>query len=109
MGSGPLKALVGVIACVMFLGFLFVDVDIVANGGTTTTTTAAMTTTTATTSSTAIITTGSFKQSEVMGRDGPTFHHDLDLNYMSKRRVPNGPDPIHNRRAGNSRRPPGRV
>ncbi|KAK8627334.1 hypothetical protein V6N13_134947 [Hibiscus sabdariffa] len=33
-------------------------------------------------------------------------HHRMDLNYMSKRRVPNGPDPIHNRRAGNSRRPP---
>ncbi|KAJ7953713.1 CLAVATA3/ESR (CLE)-related protein 25 [Quillaja saponaria] len=29
------------------------------------------------------------------------------LNYTSKRRVPNGPDPIHNRRSGNSRRPPG--
>uniref|UniRef100_A0A6N2MTG1 Uncharacterized protein n=1 Tax=Salix viminalis TaxID=40686 RepID=A0A6N2MTG1_SALVM len=23
--------------------------------------------------------------------------HDMDLNYVSKRRVPNGPDPIHNR------------
>ncbi|CAL5188829.1 unnamed protein product [Lathyrus oleraceus] len=36
-------------------------------------------------------------------------NHDaqLDFNYMSKRRVPNGPDPIHNRRAGNSGRPPG--
>ncbi|KAK8529497.1 hypothetical protein V6N13_102411 [Hibiscus sabdariffa] len=31
-------------------------------------------------------------------------HQRMDLNYMSKRRVPNGPDPIHNRRAGNSRR-----
>lgn len=26
-------------------------------------------------------------------------HQRLDLNYMSKRRVPNGPDPIHNRSA----------
>nr|GEW71079.1 CLAVATA3/ESR (CLE)-related protein 25 [Tanacetum cinerariifolium] len=26
---------------------------------------------------------------------------------MNKRRTPNGPDPIHNRRAGNSGRPPG--
>ncbi|KAB2042117.1 hypothetical protein ERO13_D02G167800v2 [Gossypium hirsutum] len=33
-------------------------------------------------------------------------HQRLDLNYISRRRVPNGPDPIHNRRAGNSRRPP---
>ncbi|KAL4315248.1 hypothetical protein HN51_069434 [Arachis hypogaea] len=32
-----------------------------------------------------------------------------DFNYMSKRRVPNGPDPIHNRRAGNSGRPPGQA
>ncbi|OMO57260.1 hypothetical protein CCACVL1_25875 [Corchorus capsularis] len=36
-------------------------------------------------------------------------HPQLDLNYMSKRRVPNGPDPIHNRRAGNSKRPPGQA
>ncbi|KAJ7943560.1 CLAVATA3/ESR (CLE)-related protein 25 [Quillaja saponaria] len=37
-------------------------------------------------------------------------HSELDLiNYMSKRRVPNGPDPIHNRRAGNSGRPPGQA
>ncbi|MFS7958699.1 hypothetical protein Hanom_Chr08g00681821 [Helianthus anomalus] len=28
---------------------------------------------------------------------------------MNKRRVPNGPDPIHNRRSGNSRRPPGQA
>ncbi|KAK4263269.1 hypothetical protein QN277_028705 [Acacia crassicarpa] len=34
---------------------------------------------------------------------------ELDFNYMSKRRVPNGSDPIHNRRAGNSGRPPGEA
>ncbi|KAK1415693.1 hypothetical protein QVD17_31478 [Tagetes erecta] len=28
---------------------------------------------------------------------------------MNERRVPNGPDPIHNRKAGNSRRPPGQA
>ncbi|CAH9071310.1 unnamed protein product [Cuscuta europaea] len=33
----------------------------------------------------------------------------VDPNFMSKRKVPNGPDPIHNRRAGNSHRPPGRA
>ena len=34
---------------------------------------------------------------------------DMDLNFKSiKRRVPNGPDPIHNR-AGNSRQPHGQV
>ncbi|CAN8239165.1 unnamed protein product [Cochlearia groenlandica] len=33
-----------------------------------------------------------------------------DLSYIaSKRKVPRGSDPIHNRRAGNSRRPPGRA
>ncbi|XP_074375065.1 CLAVATA3/ESR (CLE)-related protein 25-like [Apium graveolens] len=31
-----------------------------------------------------------------------------DLNFVSKRRVPNGPDPIHNRRAGKSTQPPDR-
>ncbi|KAH7661872.1 hypothetical protein IHE45_15G092900 [Dioscorea alata] len=38
-------------------------------------------------------------------------HHRLntDLFRGSKRRVPNGPDPIHNRRAGKSGRPPGRA
>ncbi|KAK9090574.1 hypothetical protein Sjap_023751 [Stephania japonica] len=38
------------------------------------------------------------------------FHTNFDHNYIaSKRKVPNGPDPIHNRRAGDSRRPPGRA
>ncbi|KAH6770709.1 hypothetical protein C2S52_015512 [Perilla frutescens var. hirtella] len=33
----------------------------------------------------------------------------LELNYISKRKVPNGPDPIHNRGAGKSHRPPGHA
>lgn len=33
----------------------------------------------------------------------------LDPINASKRRVPSGPDPIHNRRVGETRRPPGRV
>ncbi|KAL0447090.1 UNVERIFIED_CONTAM: hypothetical protein Slati_1836900 [Sesamum latifolium] len=33
----------------------------------------------------------------------------FDLNYTTKRKVPNGPDPIHNRRAGSSRQPPGQA
>ncbi|KAH6758129.1 hypothetical protein C2S52_022977 [Perilla frutescens var. hirtella] len=33
-------------------------------------------------------------------------HHDLNLNFVSKRRVPNGPDPIHNRRVKTTRLPP---
>ncbi|KAG9450315.1 hypothetical protein H6P81_010280 [Aristolochia fimbriata] len=64
------------------------------------------------TSGTSITTTGttigSYEYSKFRGRDAPS-HPDLDLNYMSKRRVPNGPDPIHNRRAGKSRQPPGRA
>ncbi|KGN47786.1 uncharacterized protein LOC101209880 [Cucumis sativus] len=44
------------------------------------------------------------------GRGGKVVDHpEWHLNYMSKRRVPNGPDPIHNRRAGNSGRPPGKA
>ncbi|KAF8102264.1 hypothetical protein N665_0199s0039 [Sinapis alba] len=36
--------------------------------------------------------------------------HGDDLSYAaSKRKVPRGSDPIHNRRAGKSRRPPGRA
>ncbi|KAI4314249.1 hypothetical protein L6164_027177 [Bauhinia variegata] len=46
---------------------------------------------------------------DVLGREKPIDHEELDFSYMSKRRVPNGPDPIHNRRAGNSGRPPGRA
>ncbi|XP_042464029.1 CLAVATA3/ESR (CLE)-related protein 25-like [Zingiber officinale] len=38
-----------------------------------------------------------------------TDHKNLDPFSSSKRRVPNGADPIHNRRAGKSGRPPGRA
>ena len=45
--------------------------------------------------------TGKLQQEEqvkVLGRGKSRLvHPQLDLNYMSKRRVPNGPDPIHNR------------
>ncbi|KAL5759666.1 hypothetical protein ACOSP7_018186 [Xanthoceras sorbifolium] len=44
---------------------------------------------------------------EASGREKYLNRPEMDLDSMSKRRVPNGPDPIHNRRAGNSRRPPG--
>ncbi|KAI3452359.1 hypothetical protein Pfo_009024 [Paulownia fortunei] len=40
------------------------------------------------------------------GSEEPGLHQDSDLNYVSKRRVPNGPDPIHNRRTGTSKLPP---
>ncbi|KAK9119541.1 hypothetical protein Scep_017634 [Stephania cephalantha] len=52
---------------------------------------------------------GNLKRLDVVGRDAPVIHSDLDPNYMSKRRVPNGPDPIHNRRAGKSGQPAGRA
>ncbi|KAE9607114.1 hypothetical protein Lal_00026044 [Lupinus albus] len=50
------------------------------------------------------------KHGKVIGRDNkPVTNEELDFNYMSKRRVPNGPDPIHNRRAGNSGQSPGKA
>lgn len=39
---------------------------------------------------------GHIKDSDVVGRE-KLVHPQRDINYMSKRRVPNGPDPIHNR------------
>ncbi|KAL4302989.1 hypothetical protein GQ457_10G025380 [Hibiscus cannabinus] len=50
------------------------------------------------------------QQVKVLGKGKSSVAHPKqDLDYMSKRRVPNGPDPIHNRRAGNSGRPPGQA
>ncbi|KAK1288912.1 CLAVATA3/ESR (CLE)-related protein 25 [Acorus calamus] len=46
----------------------------------------------------------------VKGREGSVrFQSGQDLNFVSKRRVPNGPDPIHNRKAGRSGQRPGRA
>ncbi|CAD5194372.1 unnamed protein product [Musa acuminata subsp. malaccensis] len=42
-------------------------------------------------------------------RDRPLGDRSLDPLRASKRRVPNGPDPIHNRRAGRFGRPPVRA
>ncbi|XP_022752241.1 uncharacterized protein LOC111300952 [Durio zibethinus] len=51
-----------------------------------------------------------FKQHwEFVGQERRNSHQDFHLNYVSKRRVPTGPDPIHNRRAATSRQPPGRA
>ncbi|KAG5226845.1 clavata3/esr-related family protein [Salix suchowensis] len=41
---------------------------------------------------------GAFKHLKLSGGESHLVRHDMDLNYVSKRRVPNGPDPIHNRR-----------
>ncbi|GAB4839883.1 hypothetical protein Ancab_020592 [Ancistrocladus abbreviatus] len=46
---------------------------------------------------------------EVTGQGRLVVQPKMDFNSMSKRKVPNGPDPIHNRRAGNSRQPPGQA
>uniref|UniRef100_A0A6N2N8A5 Uncharacterized protein n=1 Tax=Salix viminalis TaxID=40686 RepID=A0A6N2N8A5_SALVM len=40
---------------------------------------------------------GAFKHLKLSGGESHLVRHDMDLNYVSKRRVPNGPDPIHNR------------
>ncbi|XP_031403984.1 uncharacterized protein LOC116213252 [Punica granatum] len=44
---------------------------------------------------------------EERNQPSPSTWDNLDLNYVSKRRVPSGPDPIHNRRAVKYRQPPG--
>ncbi|KAG5226842.1 hypothetical protein OIU78_026024 [Salix suchowensis] len=51
---------------------------------------------------------GTFKHLKLSGGESHLVRHDMDLNYVSKRRVPNGPDPIHNRKTVQSRQPPGR-
>ncbi|KAG6656420.1 hypothetical protein CIPAW_04G021200 [Carya illinoinensis] len=50
-----------------------------------------------------------FRYWKLIGREKHTAHRHSDLNYVSRRRVPHGPDPIHNRGAGKTRRPPGRA
>ncbi|KAJ8643473.1 hypothetical protein MRB53_005221 [Persea americana] len=98
MGRGSMKALFVSIALVVLLRFLFVE--ILVNGGTTSAVAAAGATT-----STSIR--SNFNHFKATRRNGPILHPELDPNYMSKRRVPNGPDPIHNRGSGKSRQPPG--
>lgn len=87
MGRGSMKAWFVSIALVVLLRFLFVE--ILVNGGTTSAVPAAATTSTSIRSN--------FNHFKATRRDGPILHPELDPNYMSKRRVPNGPDPIHNR------------
>ncbi|KAG1368804.1 CLAVATA3/ESR (CLE)-related protein 25-like [Cocos nucifera] len=52
---------------------------------------------------------GSLVSLESSPTDRPIDQMNSDPFFGSKRRVPNGPDPIHNRRAGKSGRPPGRA
>ncbi|KAE8667567.1 Detected protein of unknown function [Hibiscus syriacus] len=58
---------------------------------------------------TTVSSTREFKHLEFAGKGKLNYHQDFHFNYVSKRRVPNGPDPIHNRRASKSRQPPGRT
>lgn len=72
----------------VFLGLIwFSSVGVIANRATKPT---RVTTTT-------ISSSGNFKHLKLIGRQEHAVHQDWDLNYVSKRRVPNGPDPIHNR------------
>lgn len=83
-GSLFFKVLFGAIATVGFVLLLLVGT--LESGATKTTTTLTAPPT------------GSFKHEEVIGREKLVYNPELDLNYMmSKRKVPNGPDPIHNR------------
>ncbi|KAK4603909.1 hypothetical protein RGQ29_012425 [Quercus rubra] len=50
-----------------------------------------------------------FKYWKLIAREKHAVQWDFNLNYVSKRRVPNGPDPIHNRRAVKTGQPPGRA
>ncbi|KAF9609101.1 hypothetical protein IFM89_013355 [Coptis chinensis] len=84
--GGVMKTLFGAIVLVCFI--LLLLVEIVTSGGTLSARTA----------------NESFKRLDVIPRDSH-----VDLNFMSKRKVPNGPDPIHNRRAGKSGATPGRA
>ncbi|TXG56399.1 hypothetical protein EZV62_017712 [Acer yangbiense] len=105
-----LKGLFGGVAVVGFMWLLLVDAAVESGGGNKEMTTAAAAAfTTSQTQQSSTSSTGNLNRVEMdsLGREKYLNAPELDLNYMSKRRVPNGPDPIHNRRAGNSRRPPG--
>ncbi|XP_021647175.2 CLAVATA3/ESR (CLE)-related protein 25 [Hevea brasiliensis] len=96
MGSGR-RALRALLGAILFVGVIwFLCVGISANHATRMTRRAT------------VVSTGTFEHSILIGRGRHPRHKDLDLNYVIKRRVPNGPDPIHNRRASQSRQPPGR-
>ncbi|KAL5980687.1 hypothetical protein ACLOJK_028596 [Asimina triloba] len=95
MSSGLLKSVVCTVGLVVFVGLLLLLlVDSVENEGANMAAVKSATTT----SSASATTRGSFMDSEdVVGRRRLHDHDPMNLNYMSKRKVPNGPDPIHNR------------
>ncbi|KAL8117138.1 CLAVATA3/ESR (CLE)-related protein 25-like [Apium graveolens] len=57
----------------------------------------------------ATVTVPSSQSFALIGNQRNSGHGASHLHYVSKRRVPNGSDPIHNRRAGKSTRPPVRA
>ncbi|KAG1347555.1 CLAVATA3/ESR (CLE)-related protein 25-like [Cocos nucifera] len=91
-----LRALVSGIACLFCIAIL-VSVAIESGGRT------------KATPPISAATVGALMSLEGSSRDRPIDHMNSDPLFASKRRVPNGPDPIHNRRAGKSSRPPGRA
>ncbi|KNA03411.1 hypothetical protein SOVF_209510 [Spinacia oleracea] len=52
---------------------------------------------------------GNHKHTKLLGRKRHSVPVKLSPVYASKRRVPSGPDPIHNRHIGETRKPPGRA
>ena len=73
MGGGVRRILRAIMGAILLLGFLwFLSFGILVNQPTTKTTT-------------------------ITASQARHVHLDVGLNYVSKRRVPNGPDPIHNR------------
>ncbi|XWS22523.1 hypothetical protein CRYUN_Cryun29cG0043700 [Craigia yunnanensis] len=110
-GSGSsslsIKTLFGFFGTLIVLGFiLIILVGTLQSEGN-------KTKTTLTTDHQSSSSTGKLQQEEhvkELGRaKSSVVHPRQDLNYMSKRRVPNRPDPIHNRRAGNSGLPPAQA
>lgn len=86
MTSGSWGLRVCLVAVVLFGIIWLLFIGILANHATTTTTT------TVTVPSTEV-----FRDWKLIQREKLHAHQDFDLHYVSKRRVPNGPDPIHNR------------
>ncbi|KAM7506679.1 hypothetical protein LguiA_017132 [Lonicera macranthoides] len=83
MGGGICRILRTIVGAIVLLGFLwFLSFGILFNQPTT-------------------------KMTTITASQARHVHQYVGLNYVSKRRVPNGPDPIHNRGAGKSSQPPG--
>lgn len=83
-GSWGLRVCLG--AAVLFGVIWLFFIGILANHATTTTTTTVK-----------VASTEIFRDRKLIQREKLHVHQDLNLHYVSKRRVPNGPDPIHNR------------